>query len=130
MNIIDKIVVAIFFLLFLRGAWSFFKGLYVMNARFCPYMELHHAGEWAEINKNFAGFPWKVYDSRVVLYFIWISNETFGDENINVFRRKIKNLMKESILFGGGVLLLAFVVTFLAVWLNGPNPAFVSPGIK
>lgn len=130
MDVIAPIIGAIFFLIFLRCVWNFFKYMYMVREKFGPYMERHHADEWAEMNKDFSGFPWKVYDARKVLCFIWISRETFGDENINVFRRKIKYLMKESILLGGGMLILTFAVAFLAAWLNGPNPAIVSPRIK
>lgn len=130
MNIIAPIVGAIFFLIFLRCVWDIFKYIYIVHVRFGPYMEQHHAAEWEEMNKDFSCLPWKAYDARVILCFIWKSGETFGDENINVYRKKLKYLRKEFLLLIISIPILVLALAFLAIWLNGPNPAFVSPSIK
>lgn len=121
MNTIAAIIGVFIFSIILRCAWISFKYMYIVNSKFGPYMEQNHADEWAEMNKDYAWLPWKKYDTMIVLHFIRISGETFGDNNINVYRKKLNSLEMEFMLLLISIAILVLAVSFLVVRVGHPE---------
>jgi len=72
-------------------AFIFFKQIDIFN-EFREYMEHHHANEWKEMckRKRFIDEV-KPYSTKAIHKFMWSSSETFGDENIKKYRKKVRS---------------------------------------
>jgi hypothetical protein len=71
----------------------------VLREEFFPYMEKNHPKEWADLSDVKKDIETKgdiqirrrpEYKTSMIFRFLWRSSETFGDENVVLYRKKIK----------------------------------------
>lgn len=77
------------------------------------YMVEFHKSNWQKMMENTSWLrpTWAtLYYSKAVYDFIWKSADTLGDDNIDIFRKKIKRIMWELSLF-------FFIVTIVSALL-------------
>jgi len=108
------VISAVFILLpFIILTGAFIKHFYIFNRMFSPYMDKHHAEEWARMKDDTGWFRPQYasfYHSKAIYDFIWNSSETFGDNNIGAYRKKMKTIAWEiPVAFVMGMLIVVAV---------------------
>jgi hypothetical protein len=99
---------------FLAVLWFFVARMYYMIYwKFDNYMAGHHKKEWMEMVKNFPPPLGYYIINRPITYFIFRSNENFGDNQIDIWRRKIRNMRYSFIMSMACALILVVLILSL-----------------